>query len=53
MPCKGGLKDSAIVIILHYLEMCTEHPDQPSENNIGAVVEVSLVIGLDNLMYTI
>jgi len=40
MPCNAGLLNNAIVIILHYL-------------NAGAVVEVSLVIGLDNLMDTI
>jgi hypothetical protein len=50
MPHNGRLKDNAIVIILHHLYMCIEFRDQPSEHNAGAVVEVALVIGLDDLI---
>jgi len=53
MPYKGGLKDNANVIILHNLEMGIELPDQPGEHYAGVVVEVSPVIGLDDLMNTI
>jgi hypothetical protein len=53
MPCKGGLKNNAIIIILHNLEIGIELPDQPREPNAGVVVEVSPVIGLDDLMNTI
>jgi hypothetical protein len=44
MPLYSRLKDNATVLILHNLQMHIEFSDQPSEHNIGTIVEVAPVI---------
>jgi hypothetical protein len=53
MPCKGGLKNHPVVIIMNYLEMSIKLSDQSGKYNVGAVVEIAPFIFLDNLMNTI
>jgi hypothetical protein len=45
-----GLKNQPTVIILHDLKICIKQADQSGENYTGTVVEVTPVVGLDDIM---
>jgi hypothetical protein len=50
MPIHSGLKNHPAVIILNNLEIGIKQSDQPGEHNTGAVVKISIVVGLDDIM---
>jgi hypothetical protein len=50
MPIHKGLKNQPAVIILNNLELSIKHSDQPGEHNIGAVVKISPMVGLDDIV---
>jgi len=50
MPIHSGLKNHLPVIILNNLKIGIKQSDQPGEHNTSAVVKISLVVGLDDIV---
>jgi len=53
MPAYNRLKHQPTVIILNHLDVGIEQSDQPGVHNTGTSVQISPMIGLDSVMYTV